>query len=314
MGLNSSITASRRTFLKTTSLAAIGSTISGRVFGYPAHTSGRILAFIGTDTKPVDGAANGKGIYVCELDQQTGELSDLKLAAETVSASWICLHPSKQFLYCVNEVSDYEGNGGSVSAFAIDRTSGALRLLNIVSSHGAGPTHMSVDATGKFAFVANYYGGSIAVFPIQPDGSLGKAVYSRQDEGSLGSMHGTDAPVGSFAISGHDGPHAHMISVDPTNRFVLQTDLGQDRIYVYRFDSSTGALTPAQTPYVSVPTGTVPATSSSTRMAAGCIRSRKKHPRLPFFTMTLQMGLSARSRPSRLCHPDLRGRTFVQRS
>ncbi len=54
-------------------------------------------------------------------------------------------------------------NSGSVSAFAIDRATGDLRPLNVVSSHGAGPTHMSIDASGKYAFVANYFGGSIAV-------------------------------------------------------------------------------------------------------------------------------------------------------
>jgi 6-phosphogluconolactonase (cycloisomerase 2 family) len=216
------------------------------------------MAYVGTDTKPVDGAANGKGIYLYEAHEDTGVLSLLKLAAETASPSWLALHPSKRYLYAVNEVSDYGGNSGSVSAFSIDRASGDLRPLNVVSSHGEGPTHMSIDASGKYAFVANYYGGSIAVLPILADGRLGQAVFAHQNRGLLGSERATDAPPGSFAISGHDAPHAHMIQADPTNRFVLQTDLGQDRIYVYKFDGNTGKLTPANAPFVSVPSGDGP--------------------------------------------------------
>jgi len=248
---------SRRTFLKAATLAGIEWSTRGAGALSP-DSSGRIFAYVGTDTKPVDGAANGKGIYAYELDQRTGGLRLLKLAAETVDPSWICIHPSQRSLYAVNEVSDYEGNSGSVSAFAIDRVSGDLQFLNTVSSHGAGPTHMSVDATGKYAFVANYYGGSIAVLPIRTDGSLESAVFVHQDENSLGAQHAGSAPKGSFAISGHDAPHAHMIQADPSNHFVLQTDLGQDRIYVYNFDSHTGRLTPANTPFYSLPSGDGP--------------------------------------------------------
>ena len=134
----------------------------------------------------------------------------------------------------------------------------ALAFLNIVSSEGAGPTYISLDATGRYVLVANYFGGSIAVLPIRSNGSLGAAVDIRQDSGHLGSIHATSAPPGSFAISGHDAPHAHMVRTDPANRFVLQTDLGQDRIYVYRFDSNTGKLTPAAELFVSLPTGDGP--------------------------------------------------------
>lgn len=226
-------------------------------FSQPASRT-RTLAYVGTDTTPVDGAANGKGIYLCEADSETGELKVLKLAAEAASPSWLSFHPSGNYLYAVNEVSNYEGNSGSVSAFSVDRGSGELRHLNTVSSRGAGPTHMSVDATGKFAFVANYFGGTIATFPLEADGSLGPASFVHQDRGALGPDKAADGPLGSFAISGHDAPHAHMIQPDPQNRFVLQTDLGQDRIYVYALDHTTGQLTPATTPFVSLPAGDGP--------------------------------------------------------
>lgn len=140
------------------------------------------------------------------MDSDSGELKSLKLAAETPSPSWLSLHPSGNYLYAVNEITTFEGNSGSVTAFEIDRRTHELRALNTVSSGGAGPAHMSIDATGKFAFVANYIGGSVEVIPILSDGRLGSASFQHKDEASLGPKHATTAPPGSFAISGHDAP------------------------------------------------------------------------------------------------------------
>ncbi len=50
-----------------------------------------------------------------------------------------------------------------------------------------------------------------------------------------------------------------MIQADPGEQFELQTDLGQDRIYIFSFDRSTGKLTPlADAPFVSLPPGDGP--------------------------------------------------------
>jgi 6-phosphogluconolactonase (cycloisomerase 2 family) len=218
----------------------------------------RTFAYVGTDTVPVDGPANGKGIYLFEVDTGSGRLKLLKLAAETPSPSWLAVHPSGKYLYAGNELATYEGKSGSVTAFAIERGTRELHFLNTVNSRGAGPAHMSIDATGRFAFVANYIGGSIAVFPVLPDGRLDSACFVHQDTGSLGPKQAATGPPGSFALSGHDAPHAHMIQADPQNQYVLYTDLGQDRIYVHKFDKASGQLTPAATPFVSLPAGDGP--------------------------------------------------------
>jgi 6-phosphogluconolactonase (cycloisomerase 2 family) len=160
-------------------------------------------------------------------------------------------------LYAINEVSVLTGRNGSVSAFAIDGATGGLTLLNKVSSAGAGPAYMSLDARGRFAFVANYYGGSFVVLPIHEDGRLGDAVDMHRDRGSVGAATPAHLPLGSFANGGHDAPHAHMIASDPSNRWVIANDLGQDRLYVYRFDEKTGKLTPNGAP-VSLPSGDGP--------------------------------------------------------
>jgi len=251
-------TTSRRDFLRSATALGIASSVS-RITRAAAAERGKRFAFVGTYTGAIGSGSNGEGIYRFEMNAGTGELSRRALAAKTPSPSWIVIHPSKKYLYAANEVANYQGGHGSVSAFLIDKVTGELSQLNTVSSEGAGPAHMSIDGSGKFVFAANYGDGSIAVLPILEGGALGAAVDSRRDSGSVGSEQAEHAAPGSFAISGHDAPHAHMIVADLQNKFVLATDLGQDRIYVYRFDSASGKLTsPAGAPFFALPSGDGP--------------------------------------------------------
>jgi 6-phosphogluconolactonase len=147
-------------------------------------------------------------------------------------------------LYAVGEVAESGGKrGGTVSAFAIDRATGALTLLNQRPSGGAGPCHVSLDSSGRHAFVANYTSGSIASYPINTDGTLGQAASLIQHHGK-----GTDP-------SRKEGPHAHGIWPSPDNRFVLTCDLGLDKVLVYKFDPASGQLTPNNRPAGNVPPG-----------------------------------------------------------
>jgi 6-phosphogluconolactonase len=247
---------SRRSFIKAMAPLTIGNIGSQRGLAAGMENS-RLFAYVGSYTSAVDGGANGEGIYSFEVDARTGALTQRKLVAKTPNPSWIVIHPSKKYLYTVNEIVHQQS--GSVSAYAIEPRTGDLTPLNTVSSEGSGPAHMSLDASGNFAFVANYAGGTIAVLPIEEGGRLGAAVDVHSDLGSVGAKSATDAPAGSFAISGHDGPHAHMIVVDPGNRFVLAVDLGQDRIYVYSFDRNSGKLTLLEAaPFASFPSGDGP--------------------------------------------------------
>jgi 6-phosphogluconolactonase (cycloisomerase 2 family) len=148
-----------------------------------------------------------------------------------------------------------DGKSGSISAFAIDPANGGLTLLNTVSSGGAGPTHISIHPSLRFVLVANYFGGSVAVLPILPDGGLGPATDVKKNAGPVGPRKATNAPAGSFAISGHDAPHAHMIQADASGRFVLSTDLGLDQILVWKFDDRAGALTPNDPAVIPLPAG-----------------------------------------------------------
>ena len=149
---------SRRDFIKTTASLALGHVASGRVLAQPGANR-RVLAYVGSYTTAIDGGSNGKGIYRFEMDLATGAFTTQKLVAETPNPSWIVIHPSKKSLYAVNEIVNQES--GSVSAFVIDPASGDLTPLNTVSSEGRGPAHMSLDASGKYAFVANYASGTL---------------------------------------------------------------------------------------------------------------------------------------------------------
>lgn len=247
-------TFSRRYLLKGSAALAATQALAGSVLSRKPR---KLLAYVGTYTGAVGNLGNGEGIYLFEVDEETGELSNGRVVAKPSNPSWIVIHPSKRYLYAVNEVDNFEDKSGSVSAFTITGGTGELTALNTVNSMGADPAYISLDASGKYAFVANYGGGSIAVLPILSGGSLGAAIDVRRDEGSLGANRAMSAPRGSFAISGHDAPHAHMILPDPQNQFVLATDLGQDRIYSYRWNSDTGKLS-ANAPFAVLPSGDGP--------------------------------------------------------
>jgi 6-phosphogluconolactonase len=197
----------------------------------PAGGLLNVIMFVGTYTK-----APSKGIYAYRFESRTGEVVPLGtdgLVAETENPSFLVVHRNRRFLYAVNEISKYEGkDAGSVSAFAIDRTTGALTLLNRVSTRGGGPCHLELDRTGKWLFVANYGGGSVAAFPVQADGKLGEASAFFQHEGKGANP------------SRQNGPHAHETVVSPDNRFVLAADLGLDKVFSYRIDPATGGLAP----------------------------------------------------------------------
>jgi 6-phosphogluconolactonase len=187
------------------------------------------LMYVGTYTAA---GSESKGIYAYRFDSQSGNLTRIGLAAVTTNPSFLAVHPNHRFLYAVNEVGDYKGEkSGAVSAFTIDHATGKLTLLNQVASKGADPCYITVDKTGKFVLVANYTGGSVAVFPVLEDGRLGEASAFVQHSG-----HGTNPER-------QEGPHAHSIDLSADNRFAVVDDLGLDETLVYKFDAVKGSLT-----------------------------------------------------------------------
>jgi len=215
------------------------------LFGAPAHAA---RAYIGTYTPNLadpHAYANGKGegIYLVNIDDVTGALSGLKLVAKDRSPAWLVLSADHKFLYAVNEIDSYgPGKSGSVTAYAVDAKSGALKKLNTVDSGGAGPCFISVHASGKFVLVANYIGGSFSVLPIKADGSLGEASDVAKPGGPTNSASAVDAPPGQEPSSPNRITHGHMIASDPSGQYVVGDDAGRDKIFVWRLNTETGKL------------------------------------------------------------------------
>lgn len=257
---------SRRDFLHTSTVLAAGVPLLSAAA--PAAGKGPLMAYVGTFSSPLKDMlptqvdlppGNGRGIHLFQVDLATGALKPSGVYESGVSPNCLALNAAGTRLYATNE-TDRQGEAkeGSVSAFAINRADGQLTLLNTVRSGGAGPTYVSLHPSGKFLLIANYFGGSVAVLPLRADGSLGPATDVKQDAGTIGPRTARNAPPGSFAFSGHDHTHAHMIQTDPAGRFVLHADLGLDRIFVWKFDAEKGVLTPNDPPSVSLPPGDGP--------------------------------------------------------
>lgn len=259
---------SRRSFLKA-SAAVAGTPLVAEAVQPPTKEIGPpLVAYVGTFSSPLRDVlptqvdlppGNGRGIHLFRVNRATGALTPAGIQEMGTSPSRLAVNAAGTRLYSANE-TDRVGDQkeGTVSAFAVNRSTGVLEVLNSVRSGGAGPTYVSVHPTGRFLFVANYFGGSVAVLPILRDGRLGGATDVKIDAGLVGRSRATNAPPGSFAFSGHDRTHAHMILSDPSGRFVLHSDLGLDKIFIWKFDDRRGVLTAADPPSVSLPSGDGP--------------------------------------------------------
>ena len=260
---------SRRSFLKTsTTLLGLSPLTGFQPRTGSGEAVGPLVAYVGTFSSPLRDTlptqvdlppGNGRGIHLFQVDRTTGAMTPMGVVEMGTSPSGLALNTAGTRLYSANE-TDRVGDDkqGTVSAFAVNRADGRLELLNTVRSGGAGPTYVSVHPGGRHLLVANYFGGSVAVLPILADGRLGDASDVKVDAGTIGPTRATHAPPGSFAVSGHDRTHAHMIQADPSGRFVLHVDLGLDTIFVWRFDAERGVLAPNDPPSVSLPPGDGP--------------------------------------------------------
>jgi 6-phosphogluconolactonase len=247
------VRSNRRTFcllLVLTFLACqVAAAQSGDYFMYFGTYTG--FKFVSHSATIGVGESHSKGIYVSRFHAATGEMSAPELAAETINPSFLTVHPNHRFLYSVSEDPLSLGppldHASYVSAFAIDSATGKLRLLNTVPTGGTSTCHLSMDKTGKFVLLANFGSGSISVVRVNDDGSLGQQTAFVQHLG-----HGSpDVPVQS-------GPHPHTIVVSPDNRYVIVSDLGVDKVFIYRFDDKTGMLSPLDPPFAAVEPGRGP--------------------------------------------------------
>jgi 6-phosphogluconolactonase len=200
-----------------------------------------IPVYIGTYT---DGAS--QGIYRLDLDRANARLSTPVLVARAVNPSFLAWHPGRSLLYAVSETNAVGAERtGALLAYRVE-VGGGLALINEEPSGGANPCFVSVHPAGTHAFVANYSAGSVAVFPLRADGGISAASAVVQQSGF--SAHPTR----------QKGPHAHAVRTAPGGTFVIATDLGADKLLVYRFEAQRGTLTPNEPPGAVISAGSGP--------------------------------------------------------
>ena len=204
-----------------------------------AQTAGDYLLYVGTYTQPSPKTTSAsKGIYAYRFDSKTGGLSPIGVVAETKNPAHLWGSPDGRFLYAVNW-STGDASGDTVSAYSIDHKSGALTLLNKVSSHGESPNQVVLDPTGKIAATVTYNGGTITAFAVEPDGKLTEAIFTEKPG---------DAPLSPK----QPGPRAHGIVFSKDSRWAYVAMVGLDRIYAYRVDPDKRTFVPAEPPSVTM--------------------------------------------------------------
>ncbi|MDR2617844.1 MAG: lactonase family protein [Treponema sp.] len=212
---------------------------------------GFFTGYIGTYTRPPLGS--GKGIYAFRMNSKTGVIEDLRLAAQELNPSWLCLSPGGKYLYAASEVDDVPVEGsGVVSAYCVNKD-GSLGLINRKPTGGKAPCHLALNgesgtgAESSYIVTANYSSGSLTVFPLAKDGALGDPCQRIRFSGRGPNPDRQEAP------------HAHSFMFDKKRAFGFALDLGTDRIMAYRFDPAAAEpLSPAEEPWYQSASGAGP--------------------------------------------------------
>jgi 6-phosphogluconolactonase len=220
--------------------------IAGLALSASPPASGKYWVYVGTYT---GGKAGSKGIYRCELDLKTGQLTRPEVAAEVGSPSYLTLSPNGKYLYAVGETNGTRGEGGGVYAFTVDAATGKLTKLDESTSGGPGPCHVATDPAGKRLLVANYGGGSWKLFQLTDDGKFDKSAKFEQ-------LHGSGPNKAR-----QDKPHAHCGAFDAAGKKFFVVDLGTDRVWGYEIDAGkgpNGSLNVVVCPPIKMPAGSGP--------------------------------------------------------
>lgn len=187
-----------------------------------------MFAYVGSRTTR-ERNARGDGISVYRCDPATGVLSLVQVHGDLVNPSFLTLNKAGNRLYAVH------GDCEDISSFKVDRSSGKIDLLNQQSTQGKNPVHLALDPTERYMVVSNHITSSLAVLPIEDNGSVGQLKQLLKIEGVPGP-HRKEQPYAK----------PHFNPFDPSGRFVVVPDKGLDKTLVFRFEN--GKLTPAGFP------------------------------------------------------------------
>jgi 6-phosphogluconolactonase len=168
------------------------------------------------------GTGTDKGIFRATFDSSTGTLSAFEVAAETSHPTYLALHPTLPLLYAANEIPDGDGE---ITSFKLERRTGELEALSQATTDGNGPCYLSIDATGKCIYAANYGGGTVTSLDLIRDGEFDHATVNGCNTNLTCGVPGPLKPR-------QNGTHMHCAVISPDNHFMLACDLGEDVIHV----------------------------------------------------------------------------------
>lgn len=239
-------------------LTMVGAGLAAGRAAAAAQSNRRVFAYVGSWTVGPFGIGGGGGLHVFSVDMTDGALTPVMRTGpeyDNFNAGWIAVHPNGRCMYATNEVENYDGgfSGGAVVTFAIDARDGSIQEVGSQPSMGVYPAHLAIDAAGEWVVIANHGNydaavrvvrrngvpeiervwddGTIALFPVRPDGTLERAA----DVAVLERTHGVD-PYSQRSS------HAHSANFDPSHRMVIACDKGTDRLYTYRVDRRSRTL------------------------------------------------------------------------
>ncbi|MDZ7900329.1 MAG: lactonase family protein [Arcicella sp.] len=200
-------------------------------------TNNDFYLLVGTYT-----SGKSEGIYTFKFNVKTGEFTPKSIAKNIKNPSFLAISPDSKYVYSAGE-TDKEG---SVHSFEFDKKTGILTPLTTQSAHGNYPCYVAIDKTGKWVICGNYGAGNLSVFPVETDGSLGKATQTIQHEGK------------SINPGNQESPHVHSINIASNNVDVFVADLGMDKIVTYSLDAKTGKLSSGNPPFTKIKNGSGP--------------------------------------------------------
>ncbi|RDI14546.1 lactonase family protein [Flavobacterium sp. AG291] len=191
------------------------------LFSMTAFSQDNYNLIVGTYTN----ACESKGLYVYDFNVNTLSFKEKNSTEGVVNPSYFTVNKSNNVIYSVNE----DGTKSDVTSFKYNPATGKLQYLNKKDSEGADPCYIIND--DKNVIVANYSGGSIAVFGKKNDGALTDAKQVIRHTGS------------SINKDRQEKAHVHMVYFSPDKKYIFSNDLGEDKIYIYSYNPDGGANT-----------------------------------------------------------------------
>ena len=192
-----------------------------------------------------DSQRSVQGIYAARFNIRSGQLEPAQLQVQLPRATWLTSHPRLPVIYTAADAGPASTAESNIVGFEIEPSSGKLTQLGQVGAGGLDATHLAFDSASNTLFVANHGSGAVTAVPVRPDGQLGAVASSQKDYGTGPNPR-------------QKMPEPHGVAIDPSHRYLLATDFGADRIFIYQFNGHTRTLTPAKVPFEAVPPGSGP--------------------------------------------------------